>query len=565
MAKRHSFARFTPLMESGNGLRPSQRESSGGRLYKGVTIIKAGLGNRRDMHFYPADSLRAAVREGKFEGIRAYADHPTSIDDQIQPERTIRDMVGLYENAKYVESGGGRVVADLRVLRAHKWLAEVIDELIEVKHADKIGISINGAGETEVREVNVDGETLEVNAVAEFQKIRSADIVTEAGAGGGFQQILESARGASRETMNERQKLVKALKEAGKTGNVKTIRECAAALEAHDAEIAGSKGKKAGKKVAEAAEDTRRKAKSRRAAAADEGDEEDEDVVAGREVDDAVDDAVREAEGDEDDDAADEGDDAAEDLDESDEDDEDGDDEDGDDDVKESDDDEEGDVNETPARRAIRRQREAAARTERTRENAMKGYGKRGIKDVKGVPRTGKGKGGSMVKPAGGSKRGANRSFGESDRETGAGVNRLELRDKLRLLRSENARLSRRNSRLGEALGVRVRAERVRKLVKESEVPAGMKGTLAEKLIAMGLDNEKDIRREIQFTERLIESSRDSVLEDFDDERVEGSPSRFRESFSGRRGGDGDDDVSDILREAGLPVKDDASDDEDGD
>jgi hypothetical protein len=293
MAKRHSFARFTPLMESGNGLRPSQRESSGGRLYKGVTIIKAGLGNRRDMHFYPADSLRAAVREGKFEGIRAYADHPTSIDDQIQPERTIRDMVGLYENAKYVESGGGRVVADLRVLRAHKWLAEVIDELIEVKHADKIGISINGAGETEVREVNVDGETLEVNAVAEFQKIRSADIVTEAGAGGGFQQILESARGASRETMNERQKLVKALKEAGKTGNVKTIRECAAALEAHDAEIAGSKGKKAGKKVAEAAEDTRRKAKSRRAAAADEGDEEDEDVVAGREVDDAVDDAAK--------------------------------------------------------------------------------------------------------------------------------------------------------------------------------------------------------------------------------------------------------------------------------
>lgn len=553
-------------MESGSGLRPSQRESSGGRVYRGVTIIKAGLGNRRDMHFYPAASLKAAVREGKFEGIRAYADHPTSIDDQIQPERTIRDMVGLYENAKYVESGGGRVVADLRVLKAHKWLADVIDELIEVNHADKIGISINGAGETEQREEVVEGETLEVNAVAEFQKIRSADIVTEAGAGGGFQQILESARGASRETMNERQKLVKALKEAGKTGNVKTIRECAAALDAHDAKT--TKGKKPaakGDKMTEA-ETTRRKAKGRKAddAAVEDEDDEDADAAAGREVDEAVDDAVREAEGEEDADEAEDGDDA-EDLDESgdeDDDDEDGDEDDAED-VEEAD--EEADVNETPTRRAIRRAREAAARSARVRENAMKGYGKKGIKDVKGVARTGKGKGGSMVKPAGGSKRGAGRKFGEADRETGTGVNRLELRDENRLLRREVDRLTRRNSRLGEALGTRVRAERVRKLVKESDVPPAMKGTLAEKLIAMGLDDEKDIKREIRFTESLIESSRDSVLADFDDEdRIEGSPSRFRESFGGPRRGEGDA-VTDILREAGLPVKDDDSDDEDGD
>src|SRR5882672_7163788 len=105
--KGHNFSRFTSLREAGAS---RSVEDSGGRLYKGVTIISAGLGNRRDRNYYPATTLESAVTKGMFEGIRAYADHQNSVDEEIQPERSIRDIVGIYTNTKFVKEGstGGR-------------------------------------------------------------------------------------------------------------------------------------------------------------------------------------------------------------------------------------------------------------------------------------------------------------------------------------------------------------------------------------------------------------------------------------------------------------------------
>src|SRR5687767_7575721 len=119
------FQAFTPLMESRTG--SSVKAANGRRVYPGVTIIKAGLGNQRDRNFYPAETLEAAVKAGYFKGLRAYADHPDALSEEMQPERTIRDMVGVYKEPRYVREGkGGRVVADLHLFRSAKWLSDTV-------------------------------------------------------------------------------------------------------------------------------------------------------------------------------------------------------------------------------------------------------------------------------------------------------------------------------------------------------------------------------------------------------------------------------------------------------
>jgi hypothetical protein len=186
-----NFTRVTPLMERASAV---QRTASGS-LFKGVTLIRAGLGNQKDKNFYPPETLKRSV--GMFNGLRAYADHPDSVSEEIQPERSIRDMVGVYENAHF-DNDAQSVRADLRILRHQSWLSEAIDELIDAGHGDKIGLSINGRGETEParRHLEEAGGEVEVNELKRFIELRSTDVVTEAGAGGGFSELLESARRA---------------------------------------------------------------------------------------------------------------------------------------------------------------------------------------------------------------------------------------------------------------------------------------------------------------------------------------------------------------------------------
>jgi len=106
------FRHFTPFSESGTPAQLLERAkaSSHGKTYRGVTIVKVGRGNKEDNNYYPAETLKEGVKTGLFEGLRAFADHPTSLDEHILPERSIRDMVGIYTNTKFKEMGGGRVV-----------------------------------------------------------------------------------------------------------------------------------------------------------------------------------------------------------------------------------------------------------------------------------------------------------------------------------------------------------------------------------------------------------------------------------------------------------------------
>lgn len=196
------FTAQTRLSES-NLQAATTSDVDGGIKFSGVTLIKAGLGNSRDRNYYPPATLERAVREGRFNKLRAYIDHPDSVSEEIQPERTVRDWAGIYTNARY-NADRKAVEADLHVFRSHRWLAETVEDLQRMGHGDMIGLSINGRGRTEPARRRLEeagGEEVEVNEVRDFLELRSTDIVTQAGAGGGFAaEFLESARRRAQET-----------------------------------------------------------------------------------------------------------------------------------------------------------------------------------------------------------------------------------------------------------------------------------------------------------------------------------------------------------------------------
>lgn len=246
--------------------------SSNPHLFKNVTIIKSGLGNRRDKHVYTAPALKEAVDGGLFENLSSYIDHPTSIEEQVQPERTVRDLAGVYLNPRYEGDGkSGRVVADLHVLKPHAWLAEGIRELVSMGLGSKVGISILGSGKISPVKFKLEesGEEIDAHRVDKFLALKSADIVTQAGAGGGFATLFESARGAASHQQQETtpmtvQDILKNIAEAataGDTAKVLTLNaslaEAQAALAADGTKVkeqSGGEKTPGGDKVAEGEE-----------------------------------------------------------------------------------------------------------------------------------------------------------------------------------------------------------------------------------------------------------------------------------------------------------------------
>jgi hypothetical protein len=221
------------VAESFDAFREANTASSNPRLFRGVTIIRSGLGNKRDKHLYPASAMKEAVDAGLFNDLRAFVDHPTSLEEQVQPERSVRDFCGVYRNPRFLAEGanGGRVVADLHILKSHDWVASGIRELAEMGLADKVGISILGSGVTVPDKYREGDQEFEVSRVKKFSKVRSADIVTQAGAGGGFSNFLESAREeALEQTDMDPKELLKQIAEAAAAGDTAKVKELTAQI-----------------------------------------------------------------------------------------------------------------------------------------------------------------------------------------------------------------------------------------------------------------------------------------------------------------------------------------------
>lgn len=127
--------------------------------------------------YYPKEALESGKHLFS-KGVRIFRNHPSESAKWEQPERKIEDIIGwLTEDATY---DGKDLFANV------EFLEEEQARIKKLAEAGVIGMSIRATGEmTE----GANGMELK-----KFTSVHSVDVVTQAGAGGGFIEVLESAR-----------------------------------------------------------------------------------------------------------------------------------------------------------------------------------------------------------------------------------------------------------------------------------------------------------------------------------------------------------------------------------
>lgn len=152
-----------------------EAQDLGNGRYK-VVAITAGKGSSGR---YPADTLReAANRNLLARGTHSFWDHDTTSGRHERPERSVRDLVGVFTSDATWDEGLQGLVAEYQVFSPYR---QLFSEL-----AEHVGLSIVGDGDV----VMENGERV----VKSLEHIHSVDLVTRAGRGGKVLSLLESAR-----------------------------------------------------------------------------------------------------------------------------------------------------------------------------------------------------------------------------------------------------------------------------------------------------------------------------------------------------------------------------------
>lgn len=153
----------------------AEAESLGNGRYR-VLCISEGKGSSG---VYPRETLIEAANK-RLIGRQtfAYLDHPSATEHHDRPERSVRDLAGVFTSEAVWDETHKGLVAEMQVFAPYR---ELIAEM-----KDHIGLSIRGDGEVEMRE----GQ----RTVTSLAHIESVDFVTRAGRGGKVLSLLESAR-----------------------------------------------------------------------------------------------------------------------------------------------------------------------------------------------------------------------------------------------------------------------------------------------------------------------------------------------------------------------------------
>lgn len=127
--------------------------------------------------YYPKEALEAGKHLFS-KGVRSFENHPSANEKWDQPERRIGDIIGwLSEEATY---DGKDLWANLTIKESKR------DEIKELAEAGVIAVSIRASGEVT--------EGTNGMELKKFTAVHSVDIVTVAGAGGAFAEVLEADR-----------------------------------------------------------------------------------------------------------------------------------------------------------------------------------------------------------------------------------------------------------------------------------------------------------------------------------------------------------------------------------
>lgn len=143
-----------------------------------VWRIKVIEGDRKGSSaFYPKEVVEAGAPLFA-KGTRVYGDHPSQDQKWNLPERSYKEIVGVFESD--AEYDGKDLYANV------KFYSESREFIKERAEDGVIGMSIRAAGDVE--------ETADGPVLKAFTSVTSVDVVTTAGAGGGFDKLLESSR-----------------------------------------------------------------------------------------------------------------------------------------------------------------------------------------------------------------------------------------------------------------------------------------------------------------------------------------------------------------------------------
>lgn len=145
------------------------------RVIQNVVLIR--VGESRNKREYPEAVLQQAAPI--FEGVKAYADHPTAADLKARRERSIREITGWYANVKYSE---GALRGDRYFTRTQAGIdaLAIAEDIISGRApASLAGLSINAVGNARQRE---DGGLV----VESITAAHSVDDMTTPAAGGTY-------------------------------------------------------------------------------------------------------------------------------------------------------------------------------------------------------------------------------------------------------------------------------------------------------------------------------------------------------------------------------------------
>ncbi|MGH7756081.1 MAG: hypothetical protein ACREM8_07345, partial [Vulcanimicrobiaceae bacterium] len=151
-----------------------------------------------------------AVQSEVFEGAQCYFDHPTTVEDRVQPERSVTKLAGWFADTRLGKVADERgmeraaIIADFHPQSGNEQVLELMRTATEyaTEFPDKsyIGFSINAIGKSSKAEIN--GQTY--NQVDNISEVISVDIVTRAGARGKVISFQEAARMGARKTKTSR-------------------------------------------------------------------------------------------------------------------------------------------------------------------------------------------------------------------------------------------------------------------------------------------------------------------------------------------------------------------------
>ena len=158
-----------------------------------VTLLASGW-SKNNRHY-----SRAVIKASAplFEGVKAYANHPSKSEIKERPERNVLDAVGVYENVHFDESTG-KLKATYRAIGKlgddlWPWVIESVEG-----RGKPMGLSIHALGTA--RKGEADGKNgLIVEAITHAE---SVDFVTAPAAGGSFDRLLAGDDSWSRAVIN---------------------------------------------------------------------------------------------------------------------------------------------------------------------------------------------------------------------------------------------------------------------------------------------------------------------------------------------------------------------------